>query len=135
MNANWALQKGIYETLSQNPQVTGLLGGPYIHDGAPRATRFPYMTFGQTVDYDWSTGSEDGREHTLTLHIWSRANGRKEVIEIIEAVNAALADASIALPGHALVNLQFQFAEARRDPDGETLHGIIRFRAVTEPLN
>ena len=30
------------------------------------------------------------------------------------------------------VNLRFEFAEAARDPDGITYHGVIRFRAVTE---
>ena len=37
------------------------------------------------------------------------------------------------LTGHRLINLRHEFSEARRDPDGETTHGIARFRAVTEP--
>jgi hypothetical protein len=35
--------------------------------------------------------------------------------------------------GHSLINLRHQHSEVRRDPDGETLHGLARFRAVTEP--
>ncbi len=40
----------------------------------------------------------------------------------------------LTLAGHRLVNLRQEFAEHRREPDGETIHGIARFRAVTEPV-
>ena len=37
------------------------------------------------------------------------------------------------LPDHHLVNLRHELSEARLDPDGDTFHGIVRYRAVTEP--
>ena len=49
------------------------------------------------------------------------------------AVRTALHDQPLTLTGHRLINLRHEFSEARRDPDGETIHGIARFRAVTEP--
>ncbi len=48
-------------------------------------------------------------------------------------MRAALNDQQLSLDGHRLVNLRHELSEARRDPDGETYHGIARFRAVTEP--
>lgn len=135
MSANWSLQKGIFETLTAAPQVTSLLGGANIYDHVPPNARFPYVTFGQSEVRDWSTGSEEGREHVLTLHVWSRTGGRKQTQEIIGALDEALQQLPITLDGERLVNLHFEFAEARRDPDGETVHGIVRYRAVTEPLN
>jgi len=135
MSATWELQKGIYETLAGDPTLTGLLGGAKIFDRVPQDARFPYVTLGHTQDRDWSTGTEDGREHILTFHVFSRVGGARETQEIIAAVDEALKDAPIALPGHALVNLRFEFADARRDPDGETMHGILRYRAVTERVN
>ena len=50
----------------------------------------------------------------------------------MDAVEGALNDAALTLDGHALVNLRFEFAETRRDPDGITYHGVVRFMAVTE---
>lgn len=135
MSANFELQKSIFETLAGNAAVVSLLGGPHIHEQAPRDARFPYITFGQTSVRDWSTGTESGLEHIVTLHVWSRSGGKKQVEEIIAAMNAALGEAVLSLNGHALINLRFEFADARRDPDGETLHGIVRYRAVSEPLN
>ena len=133
-SASWELQKGIYQTLSQDTSITGLLGGTNIYDDAPQSADYPYLTFGQSVARDWSTGTEDGLEHILTLHVWSRAGGKKETHEIIEAIRQALKAAPVAINDHALVNLRHEFSEARQDPDGETYHGIVRYRAVTEPL-
>lgn len=135
MNASWDLQKGIYQALSNNAQLASLIGTGHVHDHVPHNARFPYLTLGQSAVRDWSTGTEEGGEHVLTLHVWSRAGGTRETLEIIGAVNEALKDAAIALPDHALVNLRFEYANARRDPDGETVHGIVRYRAVTEAVN
>lgn len=135
MNVSWALQTGIYEILSQDSRVTGLLGGPRIYDATPHTARFPYVTFGQMIEYDWIAGGGGGREHILTLHVWSRSGGRKEAMDIINAMNAALIDGPLTLRDHQLIDLRFQFAEVRCDPDGKTLHGIARYKGVTESLN
>ena len=133
-SASFALQKAIYTTLTANAGVIAVLGAARIYDDVPTRSEFPYMTFGQTTERDWSTGTEPGHEHTITLHVWSRGRGRKEADEVMAAVQAALHDAALALTGHRLVNLRHEFSDARRDPDGESFHGISRYRAVTEPL-
>ena len=125
-SASWELQKGIYQTLAGDPSVTGLLGGANIFDDAPQDADYPYLTFGQSTIRDWSTGTEDGLEHILTLHVWSRAGGKKQTHEIIEAIRNVLHDAPVTVSDHTLVNLRHEFSEARQDPDGETYHGIVR---------
>ncbi len=131
-SAGWALQRAIYDRLTTDAGLSALLGGPRIHDDVPRGTEPPYVTLGQSTVRDWSTGGDDGHEHTLTLHVWSRTDGRRQVHEIMGAVRAALHDAALAPTGHRLVNLCQEFAETRRDADGKTYHGLLRFRAVTE---
>jgi hypothetical protein len=128
-----ALQKAVVAALVADAAV-GALIGDRIYDAQPRDAIFPYLTIGQVNTTDWSTGTEDGGEHQLTLHAWSRERGKRECYAIGEAVEAALHDAALTLDGHALVNLRFEFAETRRDPDGITFHGAMRFRAVTEPV-
>ena len=132
-SAAWALQQSIYQQLGNDGALTGMLGGQDIFDDVPRSATFPYLTLGQSTVRDWGTGGDDGHEHVLTLHVWSRANGRKEVYEIMGALKDALHDQAMVLTGHRLINLRHEFSEARRDPDGETYHGIVRLRAVTEP--
>ena len=43
-------------------------------------------------------------------------------------------DAVLTLAGYHLVNIRLVSAEVRRDVDGETVQGIARLRAITEPL-
>ncbi len=132
-SAAWALQQSVYQRLRANTGLTGMLGGEDIFDDVPRSASFPYLTLGQSMVRDWSAGGDDGHEHILTLHVWSRANGRKEVYEIMGVLKDVLHDQHVSLVDHQLVNLRHEFSEARRDPDGETYHGIVRFRAITEP--
>ena len=131
--ASWALQRGVYQALAGSLDLTTLLGGVRVYDDAPQAAPYPFITLGQSVIRDWSTGTEDGAEHTLTLHVWSRSGGKKQALEIIEAIRAVLHDRPLLLADHHLVNLRHEFSEARLDPDGDTFHGIVRYRAVTEP--
>ena len=133
-SSSWALQKSIYATLVGDAAVIGLLGSARIYDDTPQRSAFPYLTLGQSTLRDWSTGSEDGDEHLLTVHVWSRADGRHEAHEIMQALRDALHERALALDGHRLVNLRHELSEARREPDGETYHGIVRLRAVTEPI-
>ncbi|MEG6510093.1 DUF3168 domain-containing protein [Methyloligella sp. 2.7D] len=129
----WSLQTAIYETLSGSSGLTDMLGGIRIYDDPPQSAAFPFVTIGESSVVDWSTGTEDGAEHLVTLHVWSRAGGKKQGHEIVEAIRALLHDRALMLDGHVLVNLRYQFSETRQDPDGESYHGIVRYRAVTEP--
>ena len=133
-SASWALQQSVFATLTADSQINALLGAPRIFDDVPQKSEFPYLTLGQSSVRDWSTGTERGDEHILTLHVWSRANGRKQTHEIMGALKSALHDRSLTLNGHRLINLRHEFSDARRDPEGDIYHGIVRLRAVTEPV-
>ncbi|MBO0661832.1 DUF3168 domain-containing protein [Jiella sp. MQZ9-1] len=128
------LQESIFSALSSDPALTALLGGPKIFDRRPEQASFPYLTLGRTAVVDWSTGTEDGAEHILTLHVWAKGGGKAETYEIMDKVATTLNDAALPLKDYHLVNLRLQFAEARREPETAAYHGILRFRAVTEPL-
>jgi hypothetical protein len=130
-----ALQSAIVTALRSDAALVALTDGESrVFDDVPPRTPYPYITIGQTVERDWSTGSEAGHEHTVTLHVWSRANGRRQVHQIAAAVRQRLHNAGLDVTGHRLVNLRHEFTEARRDGDGETYRGLVRFRAATEPL-
>jgi hypothetical protein len=133
-HASAELQTSIYQTLSADPGLLALLGGPKIFDHVPERAAFPYLTLGRTTVVDWSTGTEDGSEHILTLHVWAKGGGKQATYQIMDQVSTRLHDQHLSLDRHRLVNLQLQFAEARLEPDSATYHGILRFRAVTEPV-
>jgi hypothetical protein len=128
-----ALRAAIHDALLTDGALTGILGGAKIYDEPPRAATYPYVTLGEARVSDFSTGTERGEEHQLTLHAWSQQGGHREAHLIAGALLQALDDAALALPGHTLVNLRFSLADIRREADGRTYHALVRFRAVTEP--
>lgn len=132
-SAGWELQKAVHAALTGDVALVGLLGGPRVFDDVPQQSAYPYVALGSSTERDWSTSTEDGAEHVLTLHVWSRKAGRRETREIMDAVRTALHDKPLPVGGYRLINLRHEFSEARRDSDGETYHGIVRYRAVTEP--
>lgn len=132
-SAAWDLQKSVYAALTDDAPLTALLGADRVYDAVPQAAAFPFIVIDQTQVRDWSTGGSLGAEHVLMLHVWSRYEGKREVCEIADAARAVLDGAALSLTGHRLITLAHQYSDLRRDEDGETHHGIVRFRAVTEP--
>jgi hypothetical protein len=130
-----ALRAAIHDALVADGALNALLGGGRIYDEPPRGAAFPYVTLGEARLTDFSTGSEPGEEHQITLHAWSRQGGHREAQLIAGALLQALDDAPLALAGHRLVNLRFAVADVRREADGRTYHALVRFRAMTEPDN
>lgn len=128
-SAALALRKAIHQRLASAALVAGA-----IHDVPPAGVPFPYVTLGEAVVSDWSTATEAGSEQALTLHVFSRQGGRAEAMALCAAVQEALHEAPLTLDGHRLANLRATTAEVRRDGDGRTFHGFVRFRAVTEAL-
>jgi hypothetical protein len=128
-----ALRAAIHDALAADSALNALLGGAKVYDEPPRAAAFPYVTLGEARVSDFSTGTEPGEEHQITLHAWSRQGGHREAHLIAGTLLQALDDAPLALTDHRLVNLRFSVADVRREADGRTYHALVRFRAMTEP--
>jgi len=133
--ASWPLQQAVFAALSADAGVKAVLGDPArIFDKPPGDAQLPYLLIGDGTEEDWGTASDDGAEHALTLHAWSRAGGRKEARAILAAVYAVLHDASLTVSGHSLVNLRFVLSQILVESDGLIYHAIARYRAVTEVI-
>jgi hypothetical protein len=133
MNSAVSLRAAIHGALVADTPLAALLGGEKIYDEPPRDAALPYVTLGEDVVADGSTATEQGDEHALTFHVWSRQGGHREAHLIAGAVLEALSEAALTLDGHHLANLRFIVADVRREADGRTYHGIVRLRALTEP--
>jgi len=132
ISAEHALQEVIYQVLLDNSLLLEALGGPRIYDRAPEAAAFPYIAFANLSTRDGSTASETGYECRITLNIWSRHAGKREVFTILRLLRLSLEGQNLALAGHALVSLSEEFAEVGQDSDRLTYRGTIRFRAFIE---
>ena len=129
-----SLQQAIFSALTGSTALVNYLGGAKIYDDIPEQTPFPYVTIGQSFMVDWSTATDQGREHSFRIHVWSRFSGGTEAQLIAEEIIQVLHDAALVLQDNILVNLRFSSADVLRDRDGKTHHNILRFRAITEPV-
>ncbi|MEM9494845.1 MAG: DUF3168 domain-containing protein [Pseudomonadota bacterium] len=130
----WALQRAIYQELSNDAGLGAYIGAPArIFDHPPDGAGLPYIVIGAGRASDWK-GVDRGVEHDVRLHVYSRYAGRREIKEIMSAVYDALHEAAFAVDGHRLVNIRCIFSDALRRTDGETYEGVMRFRAMTQPL-
>ncbi|MCA0316755.1 MAG: DUF3168 domain-containing protein [Proteobacteria bacterium] len=132
--ATLALRRSLHDVLNGYAPLVAVLGGAKVYDEPPRSAAFPYVTLGEAQTNDWSTGSSAGHEHALTLHVWSRQGGQSEAHVVAGELVAALETVPLDPEGQILVNLRFATADIRREADGRTWHGVVRFRAVTEPV-
>lgn len=132
MSPSSALRAALYTALRDHAPLTAALGGPRVYDMPPAAPEFPYVTLGEAQVLDWSSGTEAGEEHRLTLHIWSRQPGHGEAHDLAALVQEALHDVPLPVAGARLINLRASGAEFRREAGGRTTRAVLRFRAVLE---
>jgi hypothetical protein len=132
LNAEVALRQAIRAALLLDKSLGARLNQG-VYDEAPRHAVFPYVSFGDVVLRDWSTGSDRGLEHQFTLEIWSAEPGAIETLELADLIVDALARASVQPQGFALIDLRFVSFETKRESNGRVARGRLRLRAVTEP--
>lgn len=135
MSPDLALHQALLDLLRADPGLTALLGEPArIWDEPPEPKVFPFVTLGRAETRPWGGLDGEGLEHALTLTCVSRFDGAEEAKAVVAALRTALHDAAPALDGHRLVSLRVTYADVFRSPDWRPLYGVVRVRAVTEPL-
>lgn len=127
-----ALRAAVFQRLAADAPLLARLGAARVYDEAPRGAATPYVTLAQSRTRDWSTMTERGDEHALTIDVWSAAPGAREALEIAALVAGALDDAALALVDHRLVNLRVLDVDAARENAGRNTRARLRLRAVTE---
>nr|WP_316653299.1 DUF3168 domain-containing protein [uncultured Gellertiella sp.] len=131
-DAATALRQAIHARLSSDAALTGLLGANRLLDRPPQGVAMPFLLYGPVSTSDYSTGTEPGEEHLLSLDIWTDPSGQKPALAIAARLKALLDDASLPLAGTALVSLDWRSTRTRRDPRARASVMEVTFRAVTE---
>jgi hypothetical protein len=133
MNAALSLQQAVFAKLMASEDIKDIVDDPpRVFDTVPRGAAFPYIVIGEDRQTDWSTATEKGSEHRLSIHVWSRAPGAREARVAAQAVADALDGAALSVTGFTLVSLRWLEGETLRENDGETIHAQLMFRAVLE---
>ncbi|OCJ18090.1 hypothetical protein A6U87_04065 [Rhizobium sp. AC44/96] len=127
------LLTAIHALLSEDAELTAMIGPDAIRDRLVAGRKLPCIVVGELTSNDYSTSTEEGEEHLLALEIWSDAAGRRQVQTIVERLHALLQDAALGLATHHLVGVRHLATRTRREPKTRLHVAEMRFRAVTEP--
>jgi hypothetical protein len=128
------LQQAIYSRLTAaSISATIYDDVPDLPAGMPLAN-FPYVAIGEDTFLPWSTDDTIGNNATIYLHVWSRYAGKKEVKIIMGEIDVALNRQSAALSatGYRFIDCLPEYASVRDTNDGETRHGILRYRVTIQ---
>jgi hypothetical protein len=132
MTAANTLLTTIHARLSGDVALVVLIGPVGIRDRLLPRPALPCIVFGDMETRDYSTVTEAGEEHRLTIEVWSQMEGRREAGEIADRVQVLLHDAPLALASYELVSLMHIRTRTRRQPKTKLFCAELQFRAVTE---
>ena len=119
------LYRDIYARLTGYDALVTLLGGERVFDYMPgEETPGPYIVIGDTFDSEGRVMSDEERRVEIRLHIWSSYRGRAELINIEQAVEAAMESAD-----HVYIFESFQILR-----DEDWMHGILVFRTYIDRM-
>ena len=133
---SWPLQEGIYSAICAN-QVCGEFFAHRVFDGpAPfqgdAEVEGLFLTLGDEQVRDWSTGTDSGAEHLVTLTVHAPRRSFGEAKQAAAAVSDALLLGAVTLTRGRVINARFTEARTRR-LERDALRQIeMRFRFVVE---
>lgn len=133
---SWPLQQAVYQLLSGDAAVAGLVGAR-IYDaplpvGAEPEPDGLYVTVGDERVEDWSTATDHGAAHLLTIAVHAPRRGFAEAKQAAGAISDAMLGGALALSRGRAVLVRFAGARTRRD-EGDALRRIeMRFRVTVE---
>ena len=125
-----------YETVAQQVVFAALNGNltcpvcddvAVLPDGQP-VSGFPYVVIGHDTLVPYDTDDKTGTSATVTLHVWSRSAGFKQCKSIMGEIYALLNRATLTKVGFSVIDCLWEFSDAITDVDGETRHGVTRYR-------
>ena len=129
--ANELLQ-ALHAALAADTELSALVGDTGFRDRLATGRQLPSLVLSELVTNDYSTATEPGEEHLVTLQVWSESQGQRQAQTIAGRVRALLDDATPTLATASLVNLRHISTRTRREPKTRLFCAEMRFRAVTE---
>lgn len=131
-----ALQQALLTKLKASADLAVLLGNPpRVYDEPPADLVYPYVSLGRNETRPWGGLDGEGLEHVLSLTVISVFGGSEEAKAVMALVRLILDGAALSLDGHRLINLRVTYADLFKAADWRSTYGVLRLRAVTEPLD
>lgn len=125
--APYEYQKRVFEILNAHPTLAGK-----VFDRVPDATPFPHVQLSDESEWaDRGSHTTEGWTATFVVHIWSRAFGRKETMDLMALIDGLLHNVDLAAVGWKDLSFRREFGTILIDDDNVTFHGVIRYKLLT----
>lgn len=121
MSASLAVQKLLVAVLTGIDSISG------VFDGPPPDAVSPYLVIGADLVSDWSTKTEVGHEHRITINAWDKGPGTARAKALLGRVEAAVGGLAGEADGHLIGSVRLLRSFVVTDPEGWS-QGIIEFR-------
>lgn len=107
-----------------------------IYDLPPMDAVYPYVTIGDEQVIDDGSACGAAYEVFADVHVWDRPEGasKRAMKTLMARIVDLAASTELAVDGFRLVVAHLQTTRSRRDPDGQTEHGILTFRYLIDPV-
>lgn len=120
----------VYSALIGNSTLMGLVSNS-IYDHVPDKEGFPFIAIGELIQTEANTGSPEQQvEASLTLHSYSRYDGRDQTHQIQEEINKTLHRANLVSSGVQFISVDHVQSQSFVDADGITRHGVMEFKIL-----
>jgi hypothetical protein len=126
-----AAQTMLYTALNGNISATVFDAVPHLPAGMPNAD-FPYVVIDDCNADPFDNDTDLGQIVHSTLHVWSRAEGMLETKTILGEIYAILHRGTFVLAGYSLLDSLYEDSLTMLDEDGETRHGVARYRLTIQ---
>lgn len=131
MSFETAAQQIVFTALNGNLSAPVYDDVAVLPDGQPRSG-FPYVMIGNDTNRPFDTDDTVGASATVTIHVWSKSPGFKECKAILGEIFALLNRAALTKAGFNVVDCLWDYSDTSIDPDGETRHGVTRYRLTIQ---
>lgn len=131
-DASLELQNAMVAKLRADPILVSL--GARIYDRPDPSATYPYAALGPVQVIPEKGIAYDGSDISIQWDAYTGGPDSVEIKQLSAAIRAALDGAEFVLSSHRLVDLVIETSDYLPEPDGIRRHGVLVFRARTEPL-
>jgi len=133
-SAIWPTQEAVYTKLAADSTLQTLLGGtvqaPRVFDAVPENQDFPFAVIGQSVEAPNDTYAVSVKDIRLTVLVFSRYLGSKEIVQAMDRAAVLLDGVSLTITGYSHIRTIHTRTLATRENDGVTRRGELEFQIL-----
>ncbi len=119
-------QKSLYAKLAGDSVLMALIKGVYEY--VPQNAAYPYVTIGDVTANDDSAKGLKRYDLDVNLEIYSKAQGRKEVLDIIERLKLLLDNQVLSITGFTNIFTKAVGISTKRSSDNLITSGLLTLK-------